>query len=846
MVTAAQPNITGLGTLSQLAVNGNVTAGNISANNTISAAGFSGQINTAAQPNITSVGTLSSLTVSGNITGGNLNTTGTVQAGDITVTTAFASLGTSTLGNTTIGNVTLLPSANIHGTSANLSVTNVETSALYTSKANINSTTDSSNSNDGAMVVKGGVGINKNLNVGGQSSFNANVTVNGNLFVQPAGSNPNAITVNGNMFMLGIAPALLSNSTSAQLFPQTVTTLEIGGEATTVNIGAISGIGNTTVRNSLYVAGNIFANIGNQSGNVTINSNLSVQNSIFAFANIWTYGNLTTYGSVFSANTYTSGNANVSGAVLVSGTYAGTRHDQGSIVTRGGLGVAGNINSTGTRANIYSFATTTGANTGALVVQGGTSVGGNLFVGGDATISGNVNFQAFLAASINGTPIGNATPSSAVFTTIGFTSQRPQRRPTMLFDFANGLNIRQHFWYTRNSQATYFDATGNLVIAANNMPRIQHDSYTLLPRGILLEESRQNLFVQSNSWGNASVWSNSMSYINEVTSATTSPSGEYNAYVLQEDNNTDIHQLSIGSASYIPTMSVGTTYTASLFVKPSGRNQISLVFYGEGNQPIYDLQLGTCTYEPSGTVGTIQTLANGWYRISTTITKTNNTNGNVSIVLVNGTATTYQGDNTSGVYIYGMQVEPGSFATSYIPNTLWANTRAADSLTLKDNTFVTNYQPQRSTVLVDAQLDYRPSSKLTQYQRSTLVSFNDGTVNNRVSIVTESLNSPTVQRSANLVIYSSGVFQNNIIIATANLTSTGGDRISAFFRTGLAQASIDGNTVPQVVAGTVPSNVTTMTIGSGPGTPALNGTIRKVAYYPEISTGEELNNLSAP
>jgi hypothetical protein len=54
VTTAAQPNITSVGTLSSLAVSGALTAGSFT-------------VPTAAQPNITSVGTLSALTVSGNV-----------------------------------------------------------------------------------------------------------------------------------------------------------------------------------------------------------------------------------------------------------------------------------------------------------------------------------------------------------------------------------------------------------------------------------------------------------------------------------------------------------------------------------------------------------------------------------------------------------------------------------------------------------------------------------------------------------------------------------------------------------------------------------------------------------
>jgi hypothetical protein len=66
--TAAQPNITSVGTLSSVAITGNATAGNVYANSgTIGASLLTGTLTTAAQPNITSVGTLTSLTVSGNL-----------------------------------------------------------------------------------------------------------------------------------------------------------------------------------------------------------------------------------------------------------------------------------------------------------------------------------------------------------------------------------------------------------------------------------------------------------------------------------------------------------------------------------------------------------------------------------------------------------------------------------------------------------------------------------------------------------------------------------------------------------------------------------------------------------
>ena len=62
LATAAQPNVTSLGTLTSLSVTGNIQTANIIANT-----GISGTLTTAAQPNVTSVGTLTALSVTGNV-----------------------------------------------------------------------------------------------------------------------------------------------------------------------------------------------------------------------------------------------------------------------------------------------------------------------------------------------------------------------------------------------------------------------------------------------------------------------------------------------------------------------------------------------------------------------------------------------------------------------------------------------------------------------------------------------------------------------------------------------------------------------------------------------------------
>lgn len=68
LTTNAQPNVTSVGTLTNLNVSGDTVSGNVYANaGIISAARLTGPLTTNAQPNVTSVGTLIGLGVSGNI-----------------------------------------------------------------------------------------------------------------------------------------------------------------------------------------------------------------------------------------------------------------------------------------------------------------------------------------------------------------------------------------------------------------------------------------------------------------------------------------------------------------------------------------------------------------------------------------------------------------------------------------------------------------------------------------------------------------------------------------------------------------------------------------------------------
>ncbi len=114
LTTAAQPNITSVGTLASLGVTGDVTAGNVFANSgTIGASLLTGTLTTASQPNITSVGTLSSLSVTGNVTGGNLIANSKLYSNGLVIASGGANIS---------GNIDVTGNINVTG---NLNYSNV-------------------------------------------------------------------------------------------------------------------------------------------------------------------------------------------------------------------------------------------------------------------------------------------------------------------------------------------------------------------------------------------------------------------------------------------------------------------------------------------------------------------------------------------------------------------------------------------------------------------------------------------------------------------------------------------------------------------------------------------------
>jgi len=179
----------------------------------------------------------------------------------------------------------------------------------------------------------------------------------------------------------------------------------------------------------------------------------------------------------------------------------------------------------------------------------------------------------------------------------------------------------------------------------------------------------KNNYIRSEEFDNAG-WSKTNCTI--TANSTTDPDGNNTADALLE--NAGGGTKNVFRATNFVT---GTQYTISVFAKTNGRFlQLSSSVLLGGTTTFANFNLTTGTL---GTVGagvdnaTIEDYGNGWFRCSLTSTSltTSTTAYNICLTKLLNSARnpSYTGDGTSGIFIWGAQIEEASSPSLYLPTT---------------------------------------------------------------------------------------------------------------------------------------------------------------------------------
>jgi hypothetical protein len=337
--------------------------------------------------------------------------------------------------------------------------------------------------------------------------------------------------------------------------------------------------------------------------------------------------------------------------------------------------------------------------------------------------------------------------------------------------------------------------------------------------GYLAEGARTNLLTYSQQFDNAA-WSKFQCSV--TADATTSPDGTATADKLITDNG-------VNGNLYQATTLTAVSYTASVFAKAGEWSWLLLGATTAANTGVwFDLSSGAVGTQNPGYTGSIQSFGDGWYRCSVTFTGTA-VPWDVIVFSTNADNSISNGDGTSGIYIWGAQIEAGAFPSSYIPTTTASVTRNADVLTYPSS----GNAADAGTIYAE----YTPLVINAGAFRQNLC-LSDGTANNRICLAQIS----QTGGSDTLVVVSGGVTQ----ASPANAAIVAGTtyKKAAYYDTNAFRAARGGTLSAEDTSGAVPT-FDKIEIGHNASSQQASATIKNVRVYQSVFTDAQLQIITA-
>ena len=386
--------------------------------------------------------------------------------------------------------------------------------------------------------------------------------------------------------------------------------------------------------------------------------------------------------------------------------------------------------------------------------------------------------------------------------------------PRLALDFTTAsLDSRITFTRALNT-ATRVNSSGLVETVNADLPRFDYDPITKVCKGLLIEESRQNAFLQSEDFSTS--WSSIN--ITVSTDATTAPDGNATADKWIPDN---------GATSCWTWQSPLTvaTWTQTIFAKYAGITVLQMNFFSneDGDRfAQFDLQAGTVGTVSAGVTASITPFDDGWYRCRITYTMTGLTNQAAQPIRMPSTET---GDGTKGYYVWGAQCELGAFPTSYIPTTTTALTRNADVATMTGTNFSSWYNANGGSFVFEFEGIKEQPANFTRL----FVLYKDASNSCGVAIFPTGLSSYPFMDTA-------GVSQLDFI----TLMIANQSKVGFVFGTNNFKYAINAS-IPGVDTVVDIPQLTDFYLGCDQsGASQINGYLKKVAYYLPVFTSPEI------
>ncbi len=392
----------------------------------------------------------------------------------------------------------------------------------------------------------------------------------------------------------------------------------------------------------------------------------------------------------------------------------------------------------------------------------------------------------------------------------------PVCRPSLDLDFTQE-ELDPRITFTRGSIGTRVNRNRLIETVDVNQPRFDYDPVTGECKGLLIEESRQNLLTYSNDFTNA-VWT---PFPNTIPSANqTGLDGTTSAFTYTALSTTP---------NYVYqnfTCTASTTYTFSFYVKLGTLRASSYKIAVYNNTG--------AAFIAADVVPTQTLSSESWTRVSYTFT----TPAGCTSARVYPYRNTNTSQNNGTIFLWGAQLEAGAFPTSYIPTTTATVTRTAEIAEMTGTNFSSWYNQTEGTFFFDGTLPFITTDTRTRVPYG---------VSNGLNFP----NSMYVSKGSTSLGVSFSVINNNV---SQHSGTTGGTMTSNRFKIASAVAprsirtSFSGDIVnPSRPSAAIPT-VDRLSLGkepwnASPSNPII-GCIRRFTYYPRALKPNQLQYLT--
>jgi hypothetical protein len=364
-----------------------------------------------------------------------------------------------------------------------------------------------------------------------------------------------------------------------------------------------------------------------------------------------------------------------------------------------------------------------------------------------------------------------------------------------------------------------------LLSAADNEARFDHNPTTSESLGLLIEEQRTNLILQSEDF--STTWTNTRT--SQQTNVIVAPDGTLTGDKLVIDTTANSNH----SINQNVSVTSGTTYTLSVFAKAGEFPRINLRFSAQfptGNAT-FNLTDGTIASGGTIVATSITPVGNGWYRCSFTQTANATGTAGTQIFLSDiGGVEIATANGFDGIYIWGAQLEAGAFPTSYIPTVASQVTRSADAASMTGTNFSSWYRQDEGSFFATASIG--------QGVFPYLLYAGDGTDNNR-HIILRNSSIASLSSTFSMITTQNNTTQSNLTAFSGNST-----RFAYGYKLDDYAGVTDLTATKTGISGIVPT-IDRLFIGSRFGTTFFaNGTIKKLAFYPKRLTNVQLQAIT--